>query len=43
MGDGLVTEINHEKWKARRALFNPGFHRQLVFCHFKNSFKIYWN
>jgi hypothetical protein len=31
MGDGLVTEIDHDKWKARRALFNPGFHRQYFF------------
>lgn len=30
MGDGLVTEIDHDKWKARRALFNPGFHRQIL-------------
>ena len=29
MGEGLVTETNHEKWKNRQALFNPGFHRQL--------------
>ncbi len=28
MGNGLVTETNHEKWKTRRGLFNPGFHRQ---------------
>jgi hypothetical protein len=28
MGKGLVTEANHETWKTRRALFNPGFHRQ---------------
>lgn len=28
LGKGLVTEINHDKWKFRRALFNAGFHRQ---------------
>jgi len=28
LGNGLVSEQNHEKWKRDRALFNPGFHRQ---------------
>ena len=24
------SEIDNEKWKHRRALFNPGFHRQIL-------------
>ena len=28
LGNGLVSEVNHEKWKRRQAFFNPGFHRQ---------------
>jgi hypothetical protein len=30
LGNGLVTQMNHEKWKKDRALFNPGFHRQYI-------------
>ena len=31
MGNGLVTELDNEKWKNRRALFNPGFHRGYIY------------
>lgn len=24
----LLLELDYEKWKHRRAIFNPGFHRQ---------------
>jgi hypothetical protein len=29
LGTGLITEPDNNRWKKRRALFNPGFHRQL--------------
>lgn len=28
MGNGLVSEINHEKWFHRRAIMNPAFRRK---------------
>ena len=28
MGTGLVSETNHEKWRIKRALMNPAFHRR---------------
>ncbi|PIK56140.1 putative cholesterol 24-hydroxylase [Apostichopus japonicus] len=28
MGKGLVTEIDHDKWNARRKLYNIAFHRK---------------
>ena len=28
MGHGLVTDTDYERWRHRRSLFNPGFHRQ---------------
>ena len=28
LGNGLITDTNMERWKHRRSLFNPGFHRQ---------------
>ncbi|XP_065061538.1 cholesterol 24-hydroxylase-like isoform X2 [Rhopilema esculentum] len=27
LGNGLVTELNKEKWKERRQIINPAFHR----------------
>ena len=27
IGRGLVTEIDYEKWRERRAAYNPGFNR----------------
>nr|QUF59386.1 cytochrome p450 CYP3049C1 [Brachionus angularis] len=30
MGLGLVTETDNERWKKRRAVFNPGFHRGML-------------
>ncbi len=33
LGNGLVTDINIKRWKHRRALFNPSFHK-----HVLNSF-----
>jgi hypothetical protein len=27
LGNGLLTELNFDKWKHRRAIFNQGFHR----------------
>ena len=28
LGNGLVTQMDQNKWKHERALFNPGFYRQ---------------
>jgi len=36
IGRGLVTEIDHEKWRERRATYNPGFNR--LYCLNYNSF-----
>ena len=30
MGDGLVTEMNHDLWQKRRNLLNPAFHRRYL-------------
>nr|QVK45596.1 cytochrome P450 [Brachionus paranguensis] len=30
MGLGLVTETNDERWRKRRQIFNPGFHRNVL-------------
>eukprot|EP00057_Strongylocentrotus_purpuratus_P014989 XP_011669463.1 PREDICTED: cholesterol 24-hydroxylase-like [Strongylocentrotus purpuratus] len=30
MGNGLVSEINHEKWFHRRAIMNPAFRRKYL-------------
>lgn len=30
VGSGLVTEVDDEKWKKSRALFNHGFHRNVL-------------
>jgi cholesterol 24(S)-hydroxylase len=30
LGQGLVTEMDYEKWKTRRAIFNHGFHRNVL-------------
>lgn len=30
MGKGLVTETDHEKWRAKRLSFNPAFHRKYL-------------
>ncbi|XP_071495148.1 cholesterol 24-hydroxylase-like [Diadema antillarum] len=30
VGWSLVNEINHAKWRERRSLFNPAFHRKYV-------------
>nr|UOU03252.1 cytochrome P450 3049C1 [Brachionus rubens] len=30
MGLGLVTDTNEQRWKKRRAIFNPGFHRSVL-------------
>ena len=32
MGNGLVTEISHDKWKIRRDLFNQGFNKKYKDC-----------
>jgi len=37
LGHGLVTDTNYERWKHRRSLFNPGFHRQALIS-FLNEF-----
>ncbi len=34
LGNGLVTRQDYHKWKAERALFNPGFHRQYIIISF---------
>jgi cytochrome P450 len=28
LGHGLLTELDNNKWRARRSLLNVGFHRQ---------------
>jgi hypothetical protein len=30
LGNGLITDTDMNRWKHRRTLFNPGFHRQLI-------------
>lgn len=30
LGDGLITNTDHEKWRHKRAIFNRGFQRRLV-------------
>ena len=37
MGVGLVTDTNTERWKHRRSLYNPGFHRE-----YKNIWFSFW-
>lgn len=34
MGNGLVTEVNKNVWKNRRALLNHAFHKEYIdpFC-----------
>lgn len=27
LGSGLLTQLNHEKWKLKRQVINPAFHR----------------
>ena len=30
LGDGLVTMIDHERWRHKRAIFNHGFQRRFL-------------
>ncbi|XP_030830518.1 cholesterol 24-hydroxylase [Strongylocentrotus purpuratus] len=30
LGNGLLSEMNHEVWMKKRALFNPAFHRKYL-------------
>eukprot|EP00057_Strongylocentrotus_purpuratus_P009900 XP_011664374.1 PREDICTED: cholesterol 24-hydroxylase isoform X1 [Strongylocentrotus purpuratus] len=30
MGNGLITEANHARWKVHRAMLNPSFHRKYL-------------
>lgn len=30
MGQGLVTDLDNQNWKKSRALFNHGFHRNVL-------------
>ncbi|XP_787104.4 cholesterol 24-hydroxylase [Strongylocentrotus purpuratus] len=30
LGNGLISELNHEVWMKKRALFNPAFHRKYL-------------
>jgi hypothetical protein len=31
LGNGLVTDQNYERWKHRRTLYNPVFHKQYIY------------
>ena len=31
MGNGLVTDVDQNRWKHRRALFNPSFHKHVLY------------
>ena len=30
IGSGLLTDLNNVRWKHRRGLFNPAFHKQVL-------------
>lgn len=30
LGHGLVTDLDKKRWKHRRGLFNPAFHKQVL-------------
>lgn len=30
LGRGVLTEINHETWRCKRAMLNPAFHRKYL-------------
>lgn len=37
LGHGLITEIHQDKWKQKREMLNPGFHKSLLVT-FVNEF-----
>nr|QEV83800.1 cytochrome P450 [Brachionus rotundiformis] len=39
LGNGLVTDLDNERWRYRRNLFNPSFHKQalMTFLHEFNN------